>query len=90
MYFLERIPKIKDIWNKLNKKQKRLLLALALSTSALGCMGCGDKDINNNYNNESNIDTDKLEDIAKKYGLDLIESYDIDEIVPRKVYVLKN
>ena len=42
MYFLERIPKIKDIWNKLNKKQKRLLLALALSTSALGCMGCGD------------------------------------------------
>lgn len=68
MYFLERIPKIKDIWNKLNKKQKRLLLALALSTSALGCMGCGDKDINNNYNNESNIDTGKLDELAKKYG----------------------
>ena len=68
MYFLERIPKIKDIWNKLNKKQKRLLLALALSTSAIGCMGCGDKDINNNYNNESNIDTGKLDELAKKYG----------------------
>ena len=69
MYFLERIPKIKDIWNKLNKKQKRLLLALALSTSALGCMGCGDKDINNNYNNESiNDNPGKLEEIAKKYG----------------------
>ena len=25
MYFLERIPKIKDIWNKLNKKQKENL-----------------------------------------------------------------
>lgn len=68
MYFLERIPKIKDIWNKLNKKQKRLLLALALSASAIGCMGCGDKDINNNYNNESNIDTGKLDELAKKYG----------------------
>lgn len=68
MYFLERIPKIKDIWNKLNKKQKKLLLALALSTSAIGCMGCGDKDINNNYNNESNIDTGKLDELAKKYG----------------------
>ncbi len=68
MYFLERIPKIKDIWNKLNKKQKKLLLALALSASAIGCMGCGDKDINNNYNNESNIDTGKLDELAKKYG----------------------
>lgn len=71
MNFLESFPKIKSIWNKLNKKQKRLLLAAAFFVTALGTVasGCSDKNTHNNdYGNESIDNDDKLTNLAKKYG----------------------
>lgn len=71
MNFLESFPKIKSIWNKLNKKQKRLILAAALSVSALGTVGCGCSEKDNRtdqYSSDSEMDDINLENLAKKYG----------------------
>lgn len=70
MNLLKKMPNIRNIWNKLNTKQKKLLLAMMLSTTALGTVGCSNKDVESIefVYDDSNIDENKINELAKKYG----------------------
>lgn len=69
MNIFKTFPQIRDIWNKLNQKQKKFLLATLLSVSTLGVLGCSDKDATQAVAGAgSTIDDKDLEETIKKYS----------------------